>query len=393
LRNEPEVSLAIALGDHNFGDLKEFALGNTSASGNVHDIHKKTSYSEESQSFTATQGSDSVTSMIIVPPKQSALSLAHILNPISDNLDELQDHPEMCPPLDKLPSTDEHIDAPLDGMMVDLLLLTASSSFQALDKVSMEIDEQESGGVKGATLSKKSGLLRWVTVGAGKKRTQKDAEISSLNDSESESSAKKTSKRKKSAIKKLKSIAGAIPGPGVSRSATASRELRKTVQNGTFKPNPQRLERWKKAIKKLDKEADTNDKTAQEARHSICGRWYKGKEPYDTYRFRKHVNEECSSSSHTAGAGTPTVTQWQEKFNVNVHGVNDTEPKRSLPCPGVTKNDDARVTTYLGQTGAIGGGARSVTAIARERFRKLFSRLSRKHKQEVLDTQMHEQTW
>jgi len=96
---------------------------------------------------------------------------------------------------------------------------------------------------------------------------------------------------------------------------------------------------------------------------------------------------------HTAGAGTPTVTQWQEKFNVNVHGMNDTEPKRSLPCPGVTKNDDAQITTYLGQTGAIGGGARSVTAIARERFRKLFSRLSRKHKQEVLDTQMHEQTW
>ena len=115
--------------------------------------------------------------MIIVPPEQSALSLAHILNPISDNLDELQDHPEMCPPLDKLPSTDEHIDAPLDGMMVDLLPLTASSSFQALDKVSMEIDEQESGGVKGATLSKKSGLLGWVTVGAGKKRTQKDADL------------------------------------------------------------------------------------------------------------------------------------------------------------------------------------------------------------------------
>jgi len=133
--------------------------------------------------------------MIVVPPEQSALSLAHILNPISDNLDEQQDHPEMCPPLDKLPSTDEHIDAPLDGMMVDLLLLTASSSFQALDKVSMEIAKQESGGVKGATLSKKSGLLEGATVGAGKKRTQKDAEISSLNDSESKSSAKKTSKK------------------------------------------------------------------------------------------------------------------------------------------------------------------------------------------------------
>jgi hypothetical protein len=137
-----------------------------------------------------------------------------------------------------------------------------------------------------------------------------------------------------------------------------------------------------------------NYKTAQDVRHSTCGRWYKTKEPYDTYHFRKHVNKQCSSLPHTASAGIPTVAQWQQKYNIDVHSPHTAgQPQHHFPCPGITDKDDARITIYLGRTGALGGGARSVTVIAKERFHKLFSKLSKRRKQEVLDTQMHEHAW
>jgi len=386
LRDEPEISLAVAMGDHNFSDLKKFALardGNLTVSGNnTKDISENATYP---QAMTTAQ--------TVNHSSQSAFSLSHILNPIPTDPDKPEGH-HMCPSLDELSSTIEHIDAPQPDadamMMLDLLPSdTALGDVEELQKEDMQVDGEDDK--REIPNRKQSGLLGWLKLGAVKKRTRVDAEMSS---DESDSASRKSSMGRKNIAKKLKSVIGATSGPGLSRSATASRALRQSVRSGKFHPDLRKLERWMADIWQIDKDAEVNSKTAQEVRHSTCGRWYKMKEPYDTYRFRKHVNEECYSLPRVASAGMPTVTQWHKKFNVDVYNTkNSTPPQRQFPCPGLTAKDDTRVILYLERTGATGGGARSITAIARERFNKLFSKLSKKRKQEVLDTQIHEHTW
>jgi hypothetical protein len=51
---------------------------------------------------------------------------------------------------------------------------------------------------------------------------------------------------------------------GLSRAATAARELRKKVQSGEFKPNLIKLEIWVAEIKSIDKNAEVNQKTAKD---------------------------------------------------------------------------------------------------------------------------------
>jgi hypothetical protein len=63
------------------------------------------------------------------------------------------------------------------------------------------------------------------------------------------------------------------------------------------------------------------------------------------------------------------------------------------PCPGLTELDNAQIAVYIKRTGFVGGGGRSLAVIAMERFDKLFSKLGRKKKKEVMDAQLHEHQW
>ena len=55
--------------------------------------------------------------------------------------------------------------------------------------------------------------------------------------------------------------------------------------------------------------------------------------------------------------------------------------------------DDCRILVYLKCTGFIGGGARSLAVIAKDKFSKVFSKLRLKKKKEVMDAQLHEHQW
>jgi hypothetical protein len=66
---------------------------------------------------------------------------------------------------------------------------------------------------------------------------------------------------------------------------------------------------------------------------------------------------------------------------------------KTCPCPRITTEDDKCVEAYLGRTGVLGGGAHSVKVIAEEMFQKLFGKLGKRGKKDVLDSQRHEQKW
>ncbi|KAJ6621927.1 hypothetical protein B0H10DRAFT_1910305 [Mycena sp. CBHHK59/15] len=74
-----------------------------------------------------------------------------------------------------------------------------------------------------------------------------------------------------------------------------------------------------------------------------------------------------------------------------------TENKASrppVPCPGITASTcPPRLPDYLKRPIASGGGARSATKIAREKFQKLFRKLTDRQKEIVSDTQRNEWKW
>ncbi|KAF8877790.1 hypothetical protein BD779DRAFT_1448231 [Infundibulicybe gibba] len=64
-----------------------------------------------------------------------------------------------------------------------------------------------------------------------------------------------------------------------------------------------------------------------------------------------------------------------------------------LPCPGLQEARYEKIGVYLDRTGALGGGAPSVSAIAHELFGKRFRKLSVPRKKQVKLAQKHEWLW
>lgn len=69
---------------------------------------------------------------------------------------------------------------------------------------------------------------------------------------------------------------------------------------------------------------------------------------------------------------------------------------KSTPCPGITASHEPHVPAYLGRTGALGGGAPSVTTVARDLFSNkhtVYSKLSPIDKEKVDTEQKHRWAW
>ena len=380
----------MALGDHNFADLKEFSLGAVTvpAAKEVADVTTTTTSNPEGSTLSSAPFSLQKEAEIGTHP---AFTISHILNPVDSD-----------PPIQPISNVDgsgvdhnsDHgtyneemmcVDSPLEWLKVntDMSEETDSIPLCLAQENVVAIDDEST--VKISTTPKtNSGLFGWLTGDSFRKR-KKGTDSSG---DESDSASFKT----KNTLKKPKVTLGSS-GPGQSRSATASRKLHQKLTSGEWRPTLNQAAEWKAKILLLDGQAEVNEKTTKDVRHSRCGRWIKMKEPCDTSRFQDHINKQCSKHPPAASAGMPSVAEWHRKFNIGFRNPNKPEPKHSGPCPGITESDHPRITTYLGRTGALGGGARSVTKIARQKFRKLFSRLSPKCKREVLDAQIQEHKW
>ena len=191
------------------------------------------------------------------------------------------------------------------------------------------------------------------------------------------------------------------PGEGTSRSAIASCRLKESFRNGTAKLNETKYRNWEQKVLAGDSDAEFSIKgDCWKVRHSVCGAWKPMREPYSLKRWTEHL-KDCKKRMDKKPMKilkTPTLfnlgfTKGAKKEDTVV------EPSRlehlpTVPCPGITEADNVRVKQYLKRTGALGGGGRSLAVIAKEKFKKLFSKLANaKNKKIVLDTQMHEWRW
>lgn len=66
----------------------------------------------------------------------------------------------------------------------------------------------------------------------------------------------------------------------------------------------------------------------------------------------------------------------------------------TIPCPGISEDDNSKVKTYLKRTAALGGGGSSLADISKRLFQRTFSKLQiDKNRKVVVDQQMHEWKW
>ncbi|KLO09998.1 hypothetical protein SCHPADRAFT_819503 [Schizopora paradoxa] len=207
-------------------------------------------------------------------------------------------------------------------------------------------------------------------------------------------------------------------GEGSSRSAALTRKLRAAQKDGTFVIDEKRAAPWRMKILKIDTKVEFIEGSVSEVRHVRCGRSQKLKSPYDTTRFRKHVqicpgagqssgttkstSKKAVAKSIAKGAGCFSLTTLFQNVPTSGGAVKAVKSLRKplggsepveFPCPGITSTTDKRIDQYVTRTGALGGGARSVTRISLERYNTNFGALSRDRKQTVLDIQVKEWRW
>ncbi|KAJ7258598.1 hypothetical protein C8J57DRAFT_1644546, partial [Mycena rebaudengoi] len=175
---------------------------------------------------------------------------------------------------------------------------------------------------------------------------------------------------------------------GTSRAARIARAIMDAVRNGTFVVDEEKQAGWKEYIRSDDANAEFFEDNIRRVRHSVCGKKFLVKIPYDRSKPLK------------ASAGTSTLPQLATKTGWKSNNTGSVSTKTHIsnpadhkPCPGITEKDAVGVKKYLRRTGATGGGSRSVWKIATEKFKKAFSKLGNTRRQEVLDTQQHEQAW
>lgn len=211
---------------------------------------------------------------------------------------------------------------------------------------------------------------------------------SSNSDSDSDSSDGSSDSSGARPLKYVKS------GEGTSKSAVASRSLRKSVKSGTFIINQEKYRNWKTKILQSDHDAEFDEHDLWKIRHSVCGKWKRVKEPYDATRWKKHLRD-CEDMKKKKIFKTPSLfSMGFVKVAKNARTMIEPRKLPNVPCPGITEADDARVTKYLKRTAALGGGGRSLAVISMERFKKLFSKLEfAKSKKTVVDVQKHEWKW
>jgi len=213
-------------------------------------------------------------------------------------------------------------------------------------------------------------------------------------------------------------------GEGTSKSACHSRKRREKLQNGTFKVNDVRLEKWKRDVLELDEDAEFDPHDIRSIRHSGCSKFIKVKDAYNLTRWTDHVRKcakkkedqkkpkevytDMKGKGRRGPAKIEKITSLLKMGFVKMQGKRKrsdlaTESEQSssdqpklttIPCPGLTVVEDPRIAKYLKRTGAQGGGGRSLSNIAKQMFKRLFSSLSnKKHRQTVIDKQMHEWKW
>lgn len=184
---------------------------------------------------------------------------------------------------------------------------------------------------------------------------------------------------------------------GTSRSARTARTQNEQVADGTFVIDNRKLLQFKRKIRLVDPGAGFMvEGNVKRVMHSLCGKDFTMKQPYNTGHFTRHVGT-CTGPPKTirgrknTSAPTPPGTGI---FRFLVPKNQTIMPPQSLPCPGLTKSQHERIPIYLSRSSAPGGGVTSRTIVARKIYSgHKYSQLTRVQKANVRRIQVLQFRW
>lgn len=185
-------------------------------------------------------------------------------------------------------------------------------------------------------------------------------------------------------------------GVSTRRSAAVDRNNRNAWKDGTFVISNVKLAAWKKKIFEADPDTEFKPMNPVEAKCSKCRTFIKAKQPYDSYRFRKHFTGCKGTNMMTLEEMAATHGFGFIDPHAAVPVATDQHPHpeyETRPCPGVTKHDDERIATYLQRCGATGGGGDGLPGLAQERYGKTYSLLSSAQKAIIDEIYYASLTW
>ena len=396
----PEVSIAVAIRDHNFPDLNDFLSTELSDGGGkiATEAAAPSPFLLMGPSNAELKNSPKALSV------QSIMSVSNLLNSTAflggeGHVDEAVLDATMHGTSPNHPTANSMDMDFFDDVLptIDMGPVSQTSKGSATVGIGLDNGVPAHGNTSVTTPTRGSNLpkpsfFETKSWGYGAGKTMKRARAAFESEKQK---ARIDQKRPKTMLVKVEHREG---GPiGLSKSAMAARNARAAEGRGEFKVNTAKFGNWKKKILLLDRNAEFNETQIRVVRHSVCGRSVKVKEPYDTTRFSDHIKNECANLKPKPSAGTSTLF----KFGISTlkRGTNSdkisTPPAgvEHKPCSGITKANNERIPLYLGRTGALGGGGRSVTIIAMERFKKAYKLLTSRQKTEVLTVQAHEHQW
>ncbi|KAJ7438890.1 hypothetical protein B0H11DRAFT_2356551 [Mycena galericulata] len=201
----------------------------------------------------------------------------------------------------------------------------------------------------------------------------------------------------------------------VGESKTAVWEQKANVQfeNGSMENSDTRMARFTASIQKIDEFAEIKD--AKHVRCSRCAKPQAMKTPFNVSNFKNHSDRCKGPTKYGKVAGAGGMATLDTLFNSqSAHAAGSSKPnacaptvvldpasciastsKVPRPCLGLTPDDEPRISQYLERSGAMGGGARSLTEITGELFPRAssYKNLSAARKQQVDTKQVHEWVW
>ncbi|KAJ3780264.1 hypothetical protein GGU10DRAFT_279690 [Lentinula aff. detonsa] len=198
-------------------------------------------------------------------------------------------------------------------------------------------------------------------------------------------------------------------GPGTSKSAAWARARNQdfvSLENKDYvSSNAKHRARMRKMLiraKHLDLHAEII--TAKSIRHSKCGKKHKLDAPFKISNFWKHVLRHCNGRGNDPGAGTHSISNWFKPVTArSSSGSAESSPavvhqqkfpkSARIACPGLSHDDHPGIVKVLDRTGALGGGAPSITVLSRRLYGCAYRNLSIGRKRNVKILQCQEWRW
>ncbi|KAJ7197465.1 hypothetical protein GGX14DRAFT_574247 [Mycena pura] len=201
------------------------------------------------------------------------------------------------------------------------------------------------------------------------------------------------------------------PNVGISASATKARELRQKAKSGKLKPSAARTRNFREKCREKDPDAQFNDQSS-EVQHSVCRRWVKMKEPFNTDRFKQHVDkancappklEPPKKKVPMASTKAPPL----DGSNALLSFLKPAPPVRApkppslpplvkvkRPCPGLTPRFDKLIGVYQTRSAGHGGGGKQLAVYTEQLFPgQAFKSLTKPQQDTVYAARGHDRQW